>query len=84
MDIDTDPNRLLDETSALKMLGLPKRALSWREKRNELALPVVWITERGRRYRYGDILLVTSGARPLLKKPDETPWPSPYSGSEVA
>jgi hypothetical protein len=81
MDIKDDPNRLLSEATAATFLDLPEGALAWRDRRAELALPFVWLTDRGRRFRYGDLLLVSTGKRPLLKKPEEEVWVSPFVSS---
>lgn len=78
MDTKTNPLKLYPEPAAAEFLGLPEGALGWRERRDELALPSVWISDRGRRYRYGDLVLVATGKKPLLKKPGETPWVSPF------
>lgn len=84
MEISEDPMRLLPESKATEFLGLPSGALAWRERRGELAIPVVRISARARRYRYGDLLLVSTGKRPLIKPVNAPCWESPYTSSEVA
>lgn len=79
MEKEADPYRLLTPSEATAFLGLAERSLEWREKSGELAMPVCFISPRKRRYRYGDLVLVASGARPLVKTPEERAWESPYS-----
>lgn len=72
-------SHLLNSKELAEFLNITESQVGWRIARKELAIPFLMLGPKTRRFRLGDVLLVTSGQRPAFKLPEDPQWESPYA-----